>query len=180
MGKIGIYCGHLWGEVGNSGTPVHAGVSPLEVRIERMFLGQFSHSIDAKGRLTIPVKFRELLDQGAYVTQGFERNLQVYTTESFERLAQRATTLTTTDPEARAVRRVIFGGATDVQLDSSGRILIPPFLREYAKLDGETTIVGAGEYFEIWNGEAWSSELTGVTDPDVNARRFTQFDLSAG
>ena len=145
-----------------------------------MFLGQFTHTIDAKGRLTIPVKFRDLLIQGAYVTQGFERNLQVYTTESFERLAQRATTLTTTDPEARAVRRVIFGGATEVQIDSSGRILIPPFLREYAKLDGDTTIVGAGEYFELWNAEAWSAELTGVTDPEINARRFTQFDLSAG
>ena len=145
-----------------------------------MFLGQFTHTIDAKGRLTIPVKFRDLLIQGAYVTQGFERNLQVYTTESFERLAQRATTLTTTDPEARAVRRVIFGGATEVQIDSSGRILIPPFLREYAKLDGDTTIVGAGEYFELWNAQAWSEELTGVTDPEINARRFTQFDLSAG
>ena len=83
-------------------------------------------------------------------------------------------------PEARAIRRVIFGGATEVQLDSTGRILIPPFLREYAKLDGESTIVGAGEYFEIWNAETWSAELVGVTDPDINARRFSQFDLSAG
>ena len=88
--------------------------------------------------------------------------------------------MTTTDPEARAIRRVIFGGATEVQLDSTGRILVPPFLREYAKLDGESTIVGAGEYFEIWNAETWSAELVGVTDPDVNARRFSQFDLSAG
>jgi MraZ protein len=180
VAESSIYCGHLWGDVGQSGTPVHAGVCLLELKVERMFLGQFTHTIDAKGRLTIPVKFRDLLDQGAYVTQGFERNLQVYTTDSFERLAQRATTLTTTDPEARAVRRVIFGGATEVTLDSSGRILIPPFLREYAKLDGDTTIVGAGEYFELWNAEAWSAELTGVTDPEINARRFTQFDLSAG
>ena len=145
-----------------------------------MFLGQYTHTIDDKGRLTIPAKFRDDLTAGAYVTQGFERNLLVYTTESFQRLAQRATTLTTTDPEARAVRRVIFGGATEVQLDSSGRILLPPFLRDYANLDGDTTIVGAGEYFELWNVNAWLSELEGVTDPEVNARRFSQFDLSAG
>ncbi len=145
-----------------------------------MFLGQFQHTIDAKGRLTIPVRFRAFLATGAFITQGFERNLMVYTTESFQRLASRASTLSTTDPEARAVRRVIFGGASEVGLDSAGRILIPPFLRDYAGLDGETAIVGAGEYFEIWNAQDWERELAAVTDPDANARRFTAFDLSAG
>ena len=145
-----------------------------------MFLGQFTHNIDAKGRLTIPVRFRAALASGAYVTQGFERNVMVYTTESFLRLADRAKTLSNTNPEARAVRRVIFGGAADVQLDSSGRILIPPFLRLYAQLDGETSIVGAGEYFEIWNASAWQEVLVAVTDPDANSERFAAFDLSAG
>jgi MraZ protein len=145
-----------------------------------MFLGQFTHSIDAKGRLTIPVRFRAALASGAYVTQGFDRSLIVYTTGSFDRLAQRAASLSATDPEARAVRRVIFGGATEVSLDSVGRILIPPFLRDYAGLDGDTTLVGAGEYFEIWNTAAWGQELVAVTDPESNAKRFTKFDLSAG
>jgi len=145
-----------------------------------MFLGQYTHSLDAKGRLTIPARFREALASGAYVTQGFERNLMVYTTASFERLAQRAGTLTATDPEARAVRRVIFGGATEVELDNAGRILIPEFLRSYAQLEGEASIVGTGEYFEIWAKGAWEKELIGVTDPDSNAKRFTTFDLSAG
>lgn len=145
-----------------------------------MFLGQYTHSIDVKGRLTIPVRFRAALASGAFVTQGFDRNLIVYTTESFNRLAQRAAQLTATDPEARAVRRVIFGGATEVSLDAAGRILMPPFLREYAGLDGDTTLVGAGEYFEIWNATAWNVELAAVTDPETNARRFTHFDLSAG
>jgi MraZ protein len=145
-----------------------------------MFLGQFTHTIDSKGRLTIPVRFRAALASGAYVTQGFDRNLFVYTTESFQRLAQRAGMLTATNPEARAMRRVIFGGATEVAVDTVGRILIPPFLREYAGLDGETTIVGAGDYFEIWNSGAWSKELVAVTDPEANARRFSDFDLSAG
>lgn len=145
-----------------------------------MFLGQFTHTIDAKGRLTIPVRYRAALSSGAYITQGFERNLIVYTTESFNVLAQRATKLSNTNPEARAVRRLIFGRATEVNIDGSGRILIPPFLREYAFLDGETTIVGAGEYFEIWSADAWDTELTSVADPEINTRRFTEFDLSAG
>ncbi len=146
-----------------------------------MFLGQFQHSIDSKGRITVPVRFRAALASGAYLTQGFERNLMVYTTESFQRLADRASRLTTTDPQARAIRRVIFGGATEASLDSAGRILLPPFLREYARLDdGEVAIVGAGEYFEIWNAARWSDELDSVTDAEVNAQRFSDFDLSIG
>ncbi len=146
-----------------------------------MFLGQFQHSIDSKGRITVPVRFRAALASGAYLTQGFERNLMVYTTESFQRLAERASRLTTTDPQARAIRRVIFGGATEASLDSAGRILLPPFLREYARLDdGEVAIVGAGEYFEIWNASRWSDELDSVTDAEINAQRFSDFDLSIG
>ncbi|MCJ7677847.1 MAG: division/cell wall cluster transcriptional repressor MraZ [Anaerolineales bacterium] len=167
-------------QVGTSGTPEQAGVPPLKGLYEQMFLGQYTHSLDAKGRLTIPARFREALASGAYVTQGFERNLMVYTTESFERLAKRASTLTATDPEARAVRRVIFGGATEVEIDNAGRILIPEFLRQYGQLEGDAAIVGAGEYFEIWGKDAWDQELIGVTDPDSNAKRFTAFDLSAG
>lgn len=149
-------------------------------RIERMFLGQYAHALDAKGRLTVPVRFRPALATGAYVTQGFDRNLVVYTTDSFERLAARANHLTTTDPEARAVRRVLFGGATEVGLDSVGRILLPEFLRQYAGIESDTVLVGAGEYFEIWSAGIWAGEQDRVTDPDSNARRFTDFDLSSG
>jgi len=145
-----------------------------------MFLGQFEHAIDAKGRLTIPVRFRPSLATGAVVTQGFDRNLVVYTTESFERLAARANLLTTTDPEARAVRRVLFGGATDASLDSVGRILLPEFLRQYAGIETETVLVGAGEYFEIWGASVWAGERRSVSDPESNAKRFTAFDISAG
>lgn len=148
--------------------------------MEHLFFGQFSHNIDSKGRLTVPVRFRDALQEGAYVMQGFERNLVVYTTDDFKKLAQRASMLTTTDADARAVKRMIFGGATEVGLDSTGRILIPAFLREYARLQEEVAIVGAGEYFEVWDSKSWDQELVSVTDPDINARRFTQFDLSTG
>ncbi len=143
-----------------------------------MFLGQYDHNIDAKSRLTVPVKFRAALASGAYVVQGFERNLMVYTTESFERLAKRAYSHTMTDPEVRAMRRVVFGGARQVNLDSAGRILIPTFLLEYAELGTEATIIGTGEYFEIWNPDDWAEELLSVTDPETNTERFASFDLS--
>lgn len=167
----------MWGQVGRR---YFAGVPRVSGQVERMFLGQFTHSIDAKGRLTIPVRFRAALASGAFVTQGFDRNLLVYTGESFDRLARRANSLSATDPEARAVRRLIFGGATEVELDTVGRILIAPFLREYAALEGETTLVGGGDYFEIWSATAWTKESQSVSDPESNAKRFSEFDLSAG
>jgi len=145
-----------------------------------MFLGQFKYITDTKGRLTIPVRFRAALASGAYLIQGFERNLIVHTSDNFQGLARKASGLSSTQPEARAVRRLIFGGATDVALDSAGRINIPAFLREYAGLDGEVFVVGAGEYFEIWRAEEWDKQLRSVTDPEANAQRFADFDLSTG
>ena len=145
-----------------------------------MFLGQYKYTTDSKGRLTIPVKYRAALASGAFVTQGFERNLMVYTTESFQNLAKKASALTSTDPQARAVRRVIFGGATEVSLDSAGRVLLPDFLRDYAGIDGDTFIVGAGQYFEIWRAENWEQERESVMDSDANSQRFVNYDLSTG
>jgi len=143
-----------------------------------MFLGQYSHSIDSKSRLTVPARFRAALASGAYIVQGFERNLMVYTIDSFQRLAKRADTHTMTDPEVRAMRRVVFGGAREVSLDSAGRILLPSFLKNYAALGSDAMIVGAGEYFEIWDPDAWERELVSVTDSETNTERFATFDLS--
>ena len=145
-----------------------------------MFLGQYKYTTDSKGRLTIPVRYRAALASGATVTQGFERNLMVYTTESFQSLAKKAAALTSTDPAARAVRRLIFGGATEASLDSAGRILLPDFLRDYAGIEGDTFVVGAGQYFEIWRAEDWERERESVMDPNANSQRFVDYDLSTG
>ncbi len=145
-----------------------------------MFVGQYKYTTDAKGRLTIPVRYRAALASGAFVTQGYDRNLIVYTSENFERMAAKATSLTATNPQARTIRRLIFSRAVEISLDSSGRVLIPPFLREYAEIDGDAYIVGAGEYFEIWQAEHWEQELQRFSDPDANASRFEGFDLSSG
>ncbi len=145
-----------------------------------MFLGQYKYTTDSKGRLTIPVRFRAALASGAFVTQGFDRNLMVYTADSFDKLAKKAAALSSTDPGARAVKRVLFGRATEVSLDSSGRVLLPDFLRDYAGIDGEAFIVGAGEYFEIWRAESWAIQEESVGDSEANAQRFADYDLSTG
>ncbi len=143
-----------------------------------MFLGQYRHSIDAKGRLTVPARFRELLDEGAIVTQGFERNLMVLTETGFNAMTAQVNQKSLTDPTARDLRRLLYASADRVTPDSNGRILIPTFLREQNALDGEAVLVGVGDYFEIWTPEEWDQRMNILRDTEANAERFAGLDLS--
>lgn len=143
-----------------------------------MFLGQYRHTIDDKGRLTVPARFRELLENGAYITQGFEKNLMVLTSHGFESMTRQVNRSSITDPTARALKRLLFSTADRVSPDKNGRILIPQFLRERNQLDGEAVLVGVGDYFEIWTPEAWDEQLDTLQDTEANEQRFTGLDLS--
>jgi MraZ protein len=143
-----------------------------------MFLGRYEHNIDEKGRLTIPARFRELLENGAYVTQGFDRNLMVLTAPAFERISQRVNQLSMTDPVARQLKRLIFAGAERCEFDRAGRMLLPQFLRESVHLNGAAIVVGAGDYIEIWSPEQWAEQNELLQDAEANAQRFAALDLS--
>ncbi len=144
-----------------------------------MFLGQYTHSIDDKGRLTVPARYRESLADGAYISQGFERNLMVLTASAYEQISERVNQMSMTDPTTRQLRRLIFATADLVELDKAGRIRIPQFLREVAGLEGETMIVGVGDYFEIWSPLAWEPQADILQDADSNTQRFATLDLSS-
>jgi len=144
-----------------------------------MFLGQYQHSLDDKGRLTIPARFRELLDQGAYITQGFDKNLMVMSPPAFEQVYARITSVSLTDPSARLLRRLIFSNAYPVEVDKAGRILVPQSLRQFLGLEGEAVVVGQGEYFEIWLPADWNQQVKNLQDADANAHRFSAFNLAA-
>lgn len=143
-----------------------------------MFMGEYAHALDDKGRLTIPARFREALNQGAVITRGFENYLLIYTVEAFQRLTARTRTLSLTDPTHRALLRMAFSGAADVEPDRQGRILIPPFLRAYAGLDGDCVVVGVGDYIEVWNRASWEAQLQSINDPALNAQRFAAMNLA--
>lgn len=145
-----------------------------------MFMGEYTHAIDDKGRLTIPAKFREDLEKGAVITRGYEKYLLMYTSDTFNRLTHRAEALSPTNPENRALLRLTFSGASDGVPDKQGRILLPPFLREYAGLNGECVIVGVGQYIEVWSKDGWAEQLKIVNDPDTNAKRFAAMNLIPG
>lgn len=168
-------CGLKWDEV----VELAPGDRRLVVngKIEQMFLGQYRHAIDNKGRLTIPARFRDELADGAYLTQGFDRNLRLVTEDAFKAVFEKLSIMKTTDPVARDLRRLIFATASQVDLDSVGRVLIPQFLRDVAGLDGEAVIVGVGEAVEIWSPEEWDQKVILMSDVDANAERFAELDL---
>jgi MraZ protein len=144
-----------------------------------MFLGQYEHGVDEKGRLTIPVRFRDGMIDGAYIIQGFDRNLMVLTSASFDLLSERVNQKSLTDPAARMLRRLIFSSADRVEVDKAGRILIPQFLRDANDLNGAAIVVGTGDYFEIWSKDLWADQQVKLQDVEANEQRFAALDLSA-
>jgi len=142
-----------------------------------MFLNQYQHSFDDKGRLTIPSKFRELPAEGAYVVQGLDRNLMVLPPPVFQILYDRLMAMNLTDPNARLLRRIILGNALRIVPDGAGRILLSPNLNEFADLKENVVFVGQGDYFEIWSPELWKEQEVQVSDAETNAQRFAALDL---
>lgn len=122
-----------------------------------MFLGEYSHSLDEKGRIVMPSKFRAGLASGLVVTKGQERCLYVFAMETWDQESKRVQRLPRTDRRARNFSRSFFASASDQTLDRAGRCQIPEPLRTYAGLDRDVTVVGVSDRIEIWNTETWRS-----------------------
>lgn len=123
------------------------------------FRGIYEHSLDSKDRLTVPARFRSALADGVVLSKGFDPCVWVQTTAAFEQLSERF--LSPHSPfgrDARQLRRRFHGGSFDDNLDSAGRVRIPKALLEHAGLSGPCVVIGAGEYLEIWDAEAWAKE----------------------
>lgn len=124
-----------------------------------MFLGTHTPRLDVKGRLILPAKFREQLEEGLVLTRGQERCLYVFTQAEFERIHEQLRSAPLSSKQARDYIRVFLSGASDEVPDKQGRITIPPALRTYAGLEKELTVIGAGSRAEIWSTEAWEAYL---------------------
>ncbi len=142
-----------------------------------MFFGWYCHSLDSKKRLTIPSRFRDDLKDGAYVVEGLDGNLMVFTSAIFEKIYQTIGTFTLTDESVRDLRRKFFSNAGYLEIDNAGRILIPDYLREIAGIQEEVVVTGAGSYFEIWSPPVWNQRLTRLQDPEANKARFATLDI---
>lgn len=123
-----------------------------------MFLGRYAHSLDTKGRIAIPSRFRDAIGGEAVITRGIDPCLTLYPMAAWEPLAAKVSALSISDPDARAFRRMVFAEAAAVELDRQGRILIPPELRRYAGLESEAIVVGMHSYVEIWGPAQWEAQ----------------------
>ncbi len=121
----------------------------------KVFIGEYHHTLDGKGRLILPAKFRTHLGDCCIATRGLDHCLFVFPIEEWRSLEQRLRNLPLTKPEARAFSRFFFSGATECELDGQGRILISPSLREYAAINREIVIIGVSARIEIWAKERW-------------------------
>lgn len=140
-----------------------------------MFLGRYDHAIDTKGRIALPARYRDHLADGVVATRGFDRCLLVYPMAEWIPLAERVSRLSISDPDVRALRRLLFADAADLELDKQGRVLIPAGLRDYAGLDREAVVAGMHTFIEIWSPEHWSDARSALDrDGQAVAERLAE------
>ncbi|MBR5248498.1 MAG: division/cell wall cluster transcriptional repressor MraZ [Lachnospiraceae bacterium] len=129
-------------------------------------MSQYNHTVDTKGRLIIPSKFREILGDEFVVTKGMDGCLFVYANDDWKVFEQKLTSLPITNKDARKFARFFLAGAAPVEVDKQGRILLPAHLREFAELDKDVVLVGVGSRIEIWNKDKWEENNV---DDDMDA-----------
>ena len=134
-----------------------------------MFMSEYNHTVDAKGRLIIPSKFRESLGEEFVVSKGMDGCLFVYANEDWNAFEQKLTSLPLINKEARQFARFFLAGAAQVELDKQGRILLPAGLREFAGLDKEVVLVGVGSRIEIWSKDKWDAVCEDENMDDIAA-----------
>ena len=125
-----------------------------------MFMGEYNHTIDAKGRLIIPAKFREVLGDEFVVTKGMDGCLFVFDNSEWQVFAEKLRSLPMIDKEVRQFSRFFRAGAASVEVDKQGRILLPSVLRDFAGITKDTVLIGVGSRIEIWSKDRWEGTVT--------------------
>jgi MraZ protein len=127
-----------------------------------MLIGQYTHSIDEKNRISLPVRFREKMGKSVVVTPGLDHCLFVFAPKEWEKISAKLSEVSLGQADNRGFSRFMFGQATEADIDSIGRILVPDGLREWADLKGKVSVVGIQNRVEIWSEKAWTAYKKGV------------------
>jgi len=141
-----------WGKVGRSGPEVSSA----------NFVGEYLHTLDSKGRLALPAKFREILGPRFIIARGLDKCLFVYPNDEWDQVMEKLKTLPISRKDARHFTRYFLSGATEAEPDKQGRVVIPQNLREYAGLNKDVFILGVGSRIEIWDKDAWEQTKIGL------------------
>lgn len=143
-----------------------------------MFIGEYTHSIDNKGRVIMPSAFRDGLGEKFYVTKGMEGCVFVYDQEQWKALEEKTKTLRLTSKKARQFERIFYAPAREIEFDKQGRFVIPQNLREYAEIEGEATIIGVSSRIEIWDKNKYSEYMnSSQMDYDNIIDDFEELDI---
>lgn len=143
-----------------------------------MFMGEYQHTIDVKGRMIVPAKFRESLGETFVLTRGLDQCIFGYPMEEWRKLEEKLKDLPMTKKDARAFARFFFSGATEVELDKQGRINIPSTLTQYANLEKECVVLGVSNKIEIWAKDAWENYFNESSESfDEIAENLIGFDF---
>jgi MraZ protein len=138
-----------------------------------VFTGEYRHSVDDKGRVAVPSKFRSQLADGAVVSRWLESCLAIHTRTGWDALAAKVAGLPLTDAGSRLFQRFIFAGAFEADLDRQGRVVVPAYLRTAIGLETEAVIVGSRDHAEIWAPERWDDYRRELEDPDALAQAIS-------
>ncbi len=143
-----------------------------------MFIGEYRHSLDPKGRVIVPAKFRDGLGDKFVITKGLDGCLFAYSKEEWTNFENKTKSLPLTNKDARAFVRFFFSGAVECEVDKQGRILIPPVLRDYAGLTKDLVVIGVSSRVEIWSQEKWGnySEAEDL-EADVLAEKMAELGI---
>lgn len=132
----------------------------------KLFLGEYDHALDERGRVTLPKKIRhELGEEEIIVSRGFDACVFGFDKESWEKEATKQLEAPVTDQKARSIRRYMFAGAEKLEVDKLGRILLPALLKEYAHIKRSVMVIGAGDHFEIWDKDIWNTYAKDLQAP---------------
>lgn len=142
-----------------------------------MFMGEYNHTVDAKGRLIVPAKFRESLGEEFVVTKGLDGCLFVYDMKEWASFEEKLKTLPITNKDARSFVRFFLAGATSVEVDKQGRILLPAVLRDFAELEKEVVLIGVASRVEIWSKNRWENTAN-FDDMEDIAEHMAELGLS--
>ncbi len=141
-----------------------------------MFIGEYTHSIDDKGRVAVPNKFRKELGKNAVVTRGLDQSLFLYTKAEWKKLAEKLSALPFSNANSRAFARLMLAGASEVDLDSQGRIVLPEYLRAFAGIKKNVVCAGLYSRVELWDEEKWQTYKK-ATEKDSNEIAEKMHDL---
>jgi MraZ protein len=133
-----------------------------------MFIGEYSHNLDEKGRLMIPKKFQQELAAGAIVTRGLDQCLFLYTRQEWEKFAEKIASLPFAQSNTRAFARLMLAGAMDLELDKQGRVILPEYLRAYSRIQKNVVVAGLYNRLELWDADTWR-QYTEKNEAESNA-----------